>query len=354
MAKQIRAVRHYQDKSAPLRRLADAGIPHIKRDLKAALDHLPELVPADAVEYARHADWEGLKRAIDWTHARGMLKAVFGQVGKVREAAAQLGVRQINGAFARAGRRVKYRKVAVSKDITSDYAFDGYSQAVQDQLRQAQDDLIAELETSARDAIDQIVMDGALQGLGPDEIVDDIRSYIGLTARQSQAVANYRSMLESLDPGALQRQLRNFLEDDTVQAALDAGQPMDAAMVDKLVSDYTDNFLDFRAETIAQTESTRAASLGLQDAYSQAIDRGVFPNEAVKQFWKIDLDERTCPVCLSVPDMNPDGIGIDESFDSIDGSQDSPPIHPNCRCSIEIVTDLDLLPADEVDDSEAA
>lgn len=169
---------------------------------------------------------------------------------------------------------------------------------------------------------------------------------IGLTARQSQAVANYRRMLEDLDPGALQRQLRNFLEDDAVQAALDSGEDLDAALIDKLTQDYADNYLDYRAETIADTESTRAVNAGLQDVYSQAIDRGVFPAEAVRQYWQVDLDEKTCPVCLSIPDMNPDGVAIDESFDSIEGPQDAPPVHPNCRCDISIVTNLDMVPDD--------
>jgi hypothetical protein len=230
-----------------------------------------------------------------------------------------------------AGRKRGFVRKVVRKDVNDQFAFDLYSQEVQDELRRAQDDLIAELEQDARDAIDQIVLSGARLGLAPDEIMDDIREMIGLTARQSQAAMNYRDMLESLDPGALQRQLRNFLEDDNVQAALDAGQPMDEAMVDKLTNDYIDNYLDYRAETIAQTEATRAVSLGLQDAYSQAIDRGVFPSDAVKQFWKIDLDELTCPICISIPDMNPDGVAIDEAFDSIDGPQDAPPApHPSC------------------------
>ncbi len=186
--------------------------------------------------------------------------------------------------------------------------------------------------------------------------MDDVREMVGLTARQSQAAQNYRDMLESLDPGALERQLRNFLEDDNVQAALDAGQPMDSAMVDKLTNDYIDNYIDYRAETIAQTEATRAVNLGLQDSYQQAIDRGVFPSEAVRQFWRINPD--ACEICQSIPDMNPDGVAMDEAFDSIDGPQDAPPDpHPHCFCSLEIVTDLDMLPADDaaaIDDGEAA
>ncbi len=242
----------------------------------------------------------------------------------------------------------------VSKDAGDEFAFDLYTQDVQDQLRQAQDELIQDLEQGIRDSIEQIVVNGARQGLGSDQTMDDIRQLIGLTDRQAQAVMNYRDMLESLDSGALDRQLRNFLEDETVQDAIDSGESLDDLMVDKLVQDYADNYLDYRAETIAQTESTRAANLGLQDAYSQAIDNGVFPSDAVKQFWKIALDETTCAVCQSIPDLNPNGVAIDEPFESSIGQVDAPPDpHPNCRCSVEIITDLDMVPADSVD-AEAA
>lgn len=374
MAKQIRAARHYREKVTPLRQIADGAKPKIARDLKAALGRLPDLLPANAEDYARKADWNGLKAALDWHHFREVLKAAFASIGKAREAASRYGEQQINGRFAQARRQVRYRKAAAGaniggvplvkvpidkmntdgiaelfdKDASSRYAFDLYSPEVQAELRQAQDSLIQQLEQDARDAIDQIIMNGAMEGLASEDIMDDIRSWIGLTDRQSQAVANYRRMLEDLDPGALQRQLRNVMEDDAIQQAIDDGIDLAQGYIDKLVQDYADNYLDYRAETIANSESTRAVNAGLQDAYSQAIDRGVFPSDAVRQFWKIDLDEKTCPVCLSIPDMNPDGVAMDESFDSIDGPIDAPPDpHPSCRCELSIVTNLDMLPAED-------
>ncbi len=162
-------------------------------------------------------------------------------------------------------------------------------------------------------------------------------------------------MLENLDPGALDRQLRNVLEDDVIQQAIDDQTDLAAAYIDKMTGDYVDNYLDYRAETIAVTETSRAVNSGLQDAYSQAIERGVFPSEAVRQFWTIEPD--ACEICQSIPDMNPDGVAMDEAFDSIDGPQDAPPDpHPRCRCELEIITDLDQLPDDTaaVDDGEAA
>ena len=69
-----------------------------------------------------------------------------------------------------------------------------------------------------------------------------------MTDTQAQAVLNFRSMLESLDPEALTRQLRNQTLDQTVRDAIDSGQFMDSDTIDQMVSDYTENYLDYRAQ----------------------------------------------------------------------------------------------------------
>src|SRR5258706_15501429 len=112
MAKQMRAARHYQQRNDPLRRIADRSIPGVKRDLLASLKGLRELIPSDVADkYARHADWTGLKDAIDWHHFRESLKGAFGQIGKAREAGAQHGAKKINAAFASVSRKVRFHRV---------------------------------------------------------------------------------------------------------------------------------------------------------------------------------------------------------------------------------------------------
>lgn len=360
MAKHIRAARHYQDRKSPVRLLADRGIAPIARDMKAALRHLGTMLPASAIHYARAGDWYGLRREVDWPHFRQVMRNTFAAIGKVREAGAQLGAKQINEKFKAANRKVRFRKTIVSldalfeKDVGDQFSFDLYDQSTQERLREAQDELIQQVEDAARDTIEQVILDGAENGLSPEDVLTDIRQLIGLTDTQAQAVLNYRDMLENLDSDALERKLRNGSYDEILQGAIDAGDDLAETMVDQMVSDYTDNFLDYRAAMIAQTESTRAASAGLQDSYEQAISRGVFPADAVTQFWQVAVDERTCEICLSIPDLNPDGVPIGEPFDSIDGQQDAPPDpHPGCRCSLEIITDLDKLPSTEEDQSDA-
>jgi hypothetical protein len=334
MAKRIRPAKNYQRKDAPIRMIVLGAKPKVAKALRASLGHLSTMVPtARAIALFKAGRWREIKGEIAWGHFREILKAPFNRIAFVHEAGAALGVQKINGAFNAKQRQVRFRKglgsveVVFGKDIGTQFNFDRFSQATQDALRQAQDDLIAQLEQSARDTIDQIVMSGALTGLGAEEIVSDIRDLIGLTDTQAQAVLNYRNMLENLDSGALQRQLRNDAMDQMVQDAIASGDQIAADQIDQMVQDYTDNYLDYRAATIAQTESARAANEGLHDAYSQAIDRGALPDDAVKREW--ELGDMPCPVCESIPDSNPDGVGVDEPFDSSDGPQDDPPVHPN-------------------------
>jgi hypothetical protein len=341
--KRIRTTRHYQRADDQMRALATQSRPPIKKALREALDWLRKSVDVVKIKHAlEHGDDPA--NTIDWYHFGEIIKAASTRLAVVHNSAGIFGAAQINTAFNRAGRTVRFRK-----DVAKEFNFDTLSPRTQQKLRDAQDELIQELSDGARDAIEQIIISGAQNGEDVASMADDIRSFISLTETQAQAAINYQAMLYDLDPQALQRQLRNSDYDQQLQDAIDSGEDLDDAVVGVMVDDYVDNFLDYRAAMIARTESTNAANRGLHDAYSQAVDRGVFPEEAVKRFWQ--LADHPCPVCESIPDNNPDGVGVNEDFDSIDGPIDDPAVHPNCECSVEYVTDLTLVPDEEEDEA---
>lgn len=349
----IRAARHYQKPDAPVHLIALRGKAGLKRDFRAALPHLRDVFDKKRALYLlQHGRVRELRDAIDWGHYREVLKAVFDRWAKVYEAGAALGARKINGSHHAKRRKVRFRKVGnlldldvVTKAIGDRFTFDRFDQVTQDRLKQVQDDLIKQTEADAIDTIHAVVIRGQQLGYSPADTVDDIWNVIGLNDQQAVAVMNYENMLRDLDPDALRRQLRADDLDGVVRRAIENGEALDEAVISELVDAYEANYLDYRADTIAQTESVRAANWGLHDAYSQAIERGALPDEAVKRFWQ--LGDHPCPICESIPDANPDGVGANEDFDSDDGPQDDPPIHPNCMCSVEYVTDLSLVPDDE-------
>jgi hypothetical protein len=243
--------------------------------------------------------------------------------------------------------------IDVAKAIGDGFDFDMIDDDTQTALRDAQDALIAELSEKARDTVESVIAAGVGAGDSPDEIAADLRDTITLTERQAAAVSNYRRLLEDLDQDALERELRNKEMDDDVQDAIDSGEFLPDDVIDRLTGQYADNYLDYRADAIARTESLRSANSGLRDSYRQAADRGVFPSEAVRRYWQIATDERVCPVCQSIVDNNPDGVGLDDDFQSDDGPVDDAPIHTSCRCTIEYRTNLDMLPDDGTEDEDA-
>ncbi len=348
MVKRILAARHYRQRGSPIRALADAAQPKVRKAFLDSLSHLSDLVPDVASDLMHVGQAAAIKHVIEWNRFGEHLRTPLRELGELHGEAGDLAARKINGAFHARGRSFRFKKGLnpVSKADTK-FAFDIFDSGTQRKIRQRQDELIAELTAQGRDTIDTIVANGARLGLSPADIVGDVRRMIGLTAQQAQAVQNYRAMLSTLDRDALRRQLRNSAWDGVIDDAIRSGQSLDDVFIDLRVREYEDNYLDYRANAIAETESTAATSTGIRDGYEQAIDRGDLPAEAVRRFWQLDLDENTCPICISIPEMNPDGVGVGEPFQSIDGPQDDSPVHTHCRCEVDYVTNLDMVPEND-------
>jgi hypothetical protein len=227
--------------------------------------------------------------------------------------------------------------------VDSPFAFTIYADPPMRALRGIQDRLVRELSAEARQAVFGFVADAARRGESAASIAADIRASIGLTETQMRAVANFRRMLEAGDVNALTRDLRDPAFDAEFRRALRVGSKLEAARVDAMVAAYAERYLDYRAATIARTESVRAVNLGLHESYKQAVADGTFPKAAVRRYWQVNLDEKLCPLCRPVPDMNPNGVGVHEDFQTPLGPRAIPDLHPNERCSVEYRVNLDML-----------
>ncbi len=84
--------------------------------------------------------------------------------------------------------------------------------------------------------------------------------------------------------------------------------------IKKMIIDALDN--SSRIKTIAVTEINRGITQG-QIAVASSQDSGMF---------NLITQENACPTCIAIELANPH---------SMDDVASSPPIHPNCRCSIE-------------------
>lgn len=98
-------------------------------------------------------------------------------------------------------------------------------------------------------------------------------------------------------------------------------------------SRMADIFGESRAQTIAATEVTAAASAGEQAAASIATAKG----NGLIAVWRTEEDGRVCPICAPL-DQEPVEVWENEF-------PGGPPAHPNCRCSLIWVPENELATA---------
>lgn len=215
-------------------------------------------------------------------------------------------------------------------------------------LRNYEFDLIRGLTADSRASVAAAIRDGVENGSNPADIARGLRDYIGLTPRQTQAVLNYEDALRSGSSSALDRALRDRRFDPTVQRAVNGEKDLSDEQISNMVDRYRSRYLNYRANTIARTESMRAQSTGNQEAWKQAVDGGTVPADQVVRYWWHSHDDKVRDAHLAIPEMNPDGVGLDEPFDSplgpimFPGDPEADPANTiNCRCVVIIRNEPD-------------
>ena len=183
--------------------------------------------------------------------------------------------------------------------------------------------LITQLTDTVAATVQSIVTRAVATGMGPRDLASLLSQVVYLHDRYAGAVMNYRIGLET-------------------QGTLPGTR------IDELVAAYHDQLLDTRAETIARTELLTAMNEGKLEAFTQAQEAGLLTATAQK-VWITGEDERVCSP--DNPKSSKDGpwcepmdgvqVPLDEPFVLDDGSSiDTPPLHPLCRCTLEIIDDV--------------
>lgn len=142
---------------------------------------------------------------------------------------------------------------------------------------------------------------------------------MGLTVQQSEWVENFRQQ--------------------RITEGMSRGLSYEAAEVQsrKGTARYADRIYRYRTETIARTEIMRASNEGRNQAWAQGIEGGWIRPDTLKK-WSVEKDGRECSICRPLGDLDP--IPINASF-----PQGDPPVHPNCRCTVQLTDEIpqDLL-----------
>lgn len=184
------------------------------------------------------------------------------------------------------------------------------------------------------------------EGINPIQAARQIRQFIGLTDSQVRAVQNYRQMLEDRPLAALNSQLRDKRYDRTITRADLNASKLTSAQIDKMVERYAERYLNYRATTIARTESIRALNMANHQLWKSMVADGKIDPSRIKRLWVYSADDKTRAAHDGrqpdgIPSINSEGVGLDEPFQSSFG----PIMYPgdpngaaanvvNCRCTV--------------------
>lgn len=224
-------------------------------------------------------------------------------------------------------------------------------------LAESSSSLVREINDGQRFMLRELISAGVERGDNPRRIALDLvgridpitgrRSggMIGLTQKQSRYVINYRNELSSGNPALMRRSLERGLRDRrfdrAVLAAAKNEEPLPPNIVSRLSQQYQDRLLRFRGEKIARHESLSALNQAHQEALRQAVEQGAVRAEQIKRFWRTAGDDRVRDDHVATEDLNRQGVGLNEPFDTPLGPIDHPPLEIECRCFVE--TQIDFL-----------
>ena len=201
-------------------------------------------------------------------------------------------------------------------------------------------ELVEGIVEETRKVIAEVIALGAERGLTTIQQSRAIREVVGLPSRWAQAPQRLADELRAGEYAAAARRL-SAVEQQQIRSRITAGT-VDDAFVDAMTSRYAESLINLRAQTIARTETLDAAHHGLVEGWKQARDQGVLPVD-MRQYWIVTPDDRLCPICVRIPDMNPDGRAIGDLFMTPEGPVDYPPApHPDCRCTVGLALPGDI------------
>jgi len=166
------------------------------------------------------------------------------------------------------------------------------------------------ISEESRQAVARIISDGLKSKLDMEQMASRIESIVGLDQRQAKSLDRFYA--ENLE--------RLMDEGDTFAEATQE--------VRERIKPLYDRMIRYRGTRIARTEMVAAANQGRVLSWFELETQGLMPPES-QRIWITALDERTCPVCAPKHRMT---TAWDTEFEF-----DSPPIHPHCRCSIELL-----------------
>ena len=187
--------------------------------------------------------------------------------------------------------------------------------------------LVTAMSLVEQSAIRTVITESVTAGVHPYKTARHLKDLVGLTPRHAASVN--RLYFSALADGVTHDQAR------------------------RVASRKAAKLLRYRTRNIARTESLRAANMGQQIVWDQAVSNGLLP-ATTRKIWMATSDDRTCKICAV---MDGKTVAIDQTyrvdrqatgFTTSGGdirvtgtvplrrphSTPTPPAHPSCRCTV--------------------
>lgn len=194
-------------------------------------------------------------------------------------------------------------------------------------------ELVREIDRNTREGLRAILVEMFAREKPIGTAAKEIRTILGLTRRQAEAVQNFRRGLEASMRG--ERSLRQVR--DQYRLSRDVRFPAEGltpATVDRLTEDYAARWRAHRAQVVAEHEAMAALSEGRRQGWLQAVREGALDPDKDVQVWLTTPDERACPVCIP---MHNQRTLLTGRFTTGEGTEIlAPPAHVACRCDVVI------------------
>jgi SPP1 gp7 family putative phage head morphogenesis protein len=270
-----------------------------------------------AVEELRRS---GSLRALEAAVASGSIFAVQ-EALRIRDIAEHFsGLRDVILDAVRGGGEIAVAEVGIGIrfDITDERALR--------YVQQHSGALIREVSDATRQGIVELIDYEFRQGRAPLPTARRIRERIGLTAYQERIAQNYEDTLRAAIRGEATWADVNAYRLNPIRGP----GGLIESRVDAAVARYRQRLIAFRAETIARTETMTAVHAGQREGWRQLEEKGALPL-TVRREWMTAEDERVCPICGPLDGQT---TTLNASYP---GGFDTPPAHPNCRCTEALV-----------------
>lgn len=283
---------------------ADSKAPGITVAFVSAAGKIGDEVTLQAVENLIRAG--ALDRVvdgeIDWNHletllARGIKPEIISAIKAAADAANQFTASTIRRALG----------------IESDIQFNAANPRISRWIDQHTAEMVREVTTESRQAIKAVITRSMTEEMSDIEIFRTVRQSVGLTERMAIASQN------------------------VFHAGVENGLDRDEAM--REASAYAERALTYRANSIARTESLKAANAGQGEGWNQAADQGLFSRNDAEVEWVVTPDDRLCPYCEQMDGVTRplDGVWTVPSSSGSFETDNPTDIHPQCRCAQRLI-----------------